>query len=523
MTASTLPQTDESNPVTSAWSIRPSEYLETLDLGQGEYIVWNRYVPVPTLLNQMSYNALYGVIDDLSDEELAYCRELFLKKRLAYEGDVDPTKGEFVAKISAYTTDIDSRNNGADGRPNKKYQSFNLTTDPCNVGCSYCMIPKFNDGARDLVQLGRKAPPKKSGLGKAEKLEVLKKLLDQHIQARIEAGDKQLLVGMGGGEMLAQWPLIKGMIEHATTTYPDLEFTWEMNSSLTLLTEEQSKFFAEHKVAISTSIDGYKENHDKHRTYHNGKGTFDDVMAGIELYNKYNTENAISAFQGTIADADEFDPNKMFEFTDSRFGAARMAPNVLRVSEEEGEKQADLMVDLYIAGQEQGFEFHDLIFDHFTSIIRAKERMPFTLFCHAMSNYNGASHVNVNLATMSAGVSCSFVPNSFVSLESVDFDLFHQSIWQSNVEHTRERTLAIEKHCMGCELAGACHGGCVLTGIDANNQINPGGCAYLRRVWRRFVAYLHDRADRIESRSAHAIVYKKPDTASDAPVTSVDP
>jgi radical SAM protein with 4Fe4S-binding SPASM domain len=482
------------------WNLRPSDYLETVDLGEGEYIVWNRFYPVPTLLNEAALDVLRGSVEGFSAEELEQCRTLFLNKKLAYEGDRDPSRDGFLQKIDEFTGNLRSR----DDSSRDYYRSLEISNDPCNVGCTYCMIPKFKAGADELVKLGRKPPPAKSKMTRPEKLEALKKVVDRYIQTRLASGVRDMPIGMSGGELLAQWPLIQGLIEYVAERYPEASMSWNMNSSLTILTEEQAEFLGKHGVKVNTSIDGYKENHDKHRVYHNGKGTFDDVLAGVERYNQHSAE-PLRGFQGTIAQADEFDANKMFEFARSRFETARMAPNLLGVSEEEGEKQADLMMDLHIAGQEVGFEFNDLIFQHLKTQIQAKGNKPFSLYCTAMSNTVARSHVGVNITTMQASRSCSFVPSAHVPLEELDFDIFSEALWQQNLSFAQERADTIKKHCMGCEIAGACHGACVLSGIDANNQLNKGGCAYLRRLWRRLSAHLLDRNERIPSKTAHPV------------------
>lgn len=483
------------------WNLRPSDYLETVDVGDGEYIVWNRYYPAPTLLNEAALDVLRGSVEGFSAEELEQCRTLFLDKKLAYEGDSDPSQEGFLDKIDEYTRKLRSQDDSA----RSYYRSLEISNDPCNVGCSYCMIPKFKAGADELVKLGRKPPPAKSKMTRPEKLDALKKVVDQYIQTRLASGVREMPIGMSGGELLAQWPLIKGLIEYVAERYPEASMSWNMNSSLTILTREQAEFLAKHGVKVNTSIDGYKENHDKYRVYHNGKGTFDDVLAGVELYNQHSTEHQIRGFQGTIAKADEFDANKMLEFARAQFDTARMAPNLLGVSEEEGEKQADLMMDLHIAGEEVGFEFNDLIFQHLKAQIQAKGNKSFSLYCTAMSNSVARSHVGVNITTMQASRSCSFVASAHVPLEELDFDIFSEALWQQNLEFAQERADTIKKHCMGCEIAGACHGACVLSGIDANNQLNKGGCAYLRRLWRRLTAHLLDRNEGMPSKTAHPV------------------
>ncbi len=55
----------------------------------------------------------------------------------------------------------------------------------------------------------------------------------------------------------------------------------------TLIDEEWCKFFKENNWLVGVSIDGTREMHDRYRRNANGQGSFDKVMHGIELLNRY--------------------------------------------------------------------------------------------------------------------------------------------------------------------------------------------------------------------------------------------
>jgi uncharacterized protein len=57
-----------------------------------------------------------------------------------------------------------------------------------------------------------------------------------------------------------------------------------IQTNATLLTEDFLSFFAEHNFTIGSSLDGPQQLHDSQRCYHNGFGTFDDVISVIESY-----------------------------------------------------------------------------------------------------------------------------------------------------------------------------------------------------------------------------------------------
>lgn len=67
---------------------------------------------------------------------------------------------------------------------------------------------------------------------------------------------------------------------------PDYHFINKIQMNGTLLNNDFLDLFREHHVRIGVSLDGPQPIHDTHRPYPDGKGSFDDVMAGIQLLNE---------------------------------------------------------------------------------------------------------------------------------------------------------------------------------------------------------------------------------------------
>lgn len=84
-----------------------------------------------------------------------------------------------------------------------------------------------------------------------------------------------------------------------------------LQTNATLITPEWVKFFAENDFFIGVSLDGPKEFHDQLRTYPNGKGSYDDVMKGINLLRQ------AKIFNGVICDISTVNykfPKEIFNF-----------------------------------------------------------------------------------------------------------------------------------------------------------------------------------------------------------------
>jgi len=63
-----------------------------------------------------------------------------------------------------------------------------------------------------------------------------------------------------------------------------------LQTNATLITEDMARFFGEYRFLIGISLDGPEEIHDINRKYRNGKGSYGQVIKGIELLKKYQVE-----------------------------------------------------------------------------------------------------------------------------------------------------------------------------------------------------------------------------------------
>ena len=99
--------------------------------------------------------------------------------------------------------------------------------------------------------------------------------------------DKDYTIHLFGGEALLQEHLIKYFLLHNNNQQGVLIFT-----NVTLLTEEFLTFtHSFDNVQFNFSLDGIQVAHDINRLYPNNKGTYNDVINGLKLYQKiYNQE-----------------------------------------------------------------------------------------------------------------------------------------------------------------------------------------------------------------------------------------
>lgn len=167
-----------------------------------------------------------------------------------------------------------------------KYHCKQLTlqvTQQCNLRCEYCA---YSGMYENRVHSNKKMT-----------FETAKKAIDFFIEHSRET--KQLSFGFYGGEPLLMFPLIKQCMEYIEDSIEGKEILYSITTNGTLLNDEIVDFFAEHNVFLSISLDGAKKDHDRHRKFVSGEGSFDLIMNNIERLKKgiLNMEKRLCFYQ----------------------------------------------------------------------------------------------------------------------------------------------------------------------------------------------------------------------------------
>src|SRR5262249_36179349 len=142
----------------------------------------------------------------------------------------------------------------------------------CNLRCSYCYYIDPDTGRG----------PHGMGLLPLVQVEAaLQAIADDALEHRLD----EVFIAWHGGE-----PLLNGADYFVRIfAYVDEQFQGKcrvrhkVQSNLTLMTPRLASVFSQYSVHLSTSIDGPRQWHDKHRIDARGLGTFDRVTAGLKL------------------------------------------------------------------------------------------------------------------------------------------------------------------------------------------------------------------------------------------------
>ena len=211
----------------------------------------------------------------------------------------------------------------------------------CNLDCEYCFYLKKEElfpGTKSFRMTD----------------EVLERFTRQYIAAQ-PAGTSEVNFAWQGGE-----PTLMGVIFFRRAIElqeqyrrPGLRITNSLQTNGVLLDDEWGTFLHDHNFLVGISLDGPEALHDRYRLDKQGRGTFQSVMAGLEVLRKNDVKfNTLTVIQNDNGDH----PEVIYDFlkqVGSRF--YQFIPIV--------EKENDGQVSYRSVGAEQYGHFLNGIFD----------------------------------------------------------------------------------------------------------------------------------------------------------------
>ena len=337
----------------------------------------------------------------------------------------------------------------------------------CNLDCRYCFA-KGDDDQEQKMDMD---------------FEQLKKMLDM-----IPAG-RQATVCFFGGEPVIAWDRILEGVEYAKARF--IKPSFSLTSNGTLLDERKIAWLAKNNFALIISLDGTKWLHDSSRPDKSGGGTYNKVIATLELISHYPALASATTLRATFDGADKHAHLvtrliHLNEITD-RFGLGNVSVEPADLSEgcggagvpvEAGEALYEEYLDAaewYVGELKAGRKpkFH-----HFAiRIQRIKNRKPSPSECGAGVGYvaaapDGSLHACHRLGCRIGKVGC-----------GIDRRL--QQPWRDNRYYARHS-------CPDCWLRNLCGCGCRINSINNCGdirQLDTLGC-WLKEVCVKCAAWI---------------------------------
>lgn len=149
----------------------------------------------------------------------------------------------------------------------------------CNLGCTYCYAEGGDFGAK-----ARNMP-----------LETATKSVDYLLDNADEGGRVNL--AFLGGE-----PLMNRQVLRAATLYAkeeaakrNVQVGYSITTNGSLVNEEDASFFDRHRFAVTVSLDGVGETHNRLRPFKSGRGSYEQILPRVKMLLSHSTQMQVSA------------------------------------------------------------------------------------------------------------------------------------------------------------------------------------------------------------------------------------
>ena len=326
----------------------------------------------------------------------------------------------------------------------------------CNLGCTYCYAEggSFGDKAKNMsIETARAA--------------IDRLLLDANSGENVN-------LSFLGGEPLANRSVIRDATLYAVDSAASkgVNIGFSITTNGTLLNTEDALFFEEHAFAVTISLDGVGEAHDRLRAYKSGGGSYDRIMRNVAPCLQLQRRMQISA-RVTVTPSNLDVKSTLDEFVRLGFHSVGFSPLLSSPSGTE-EMQSENLLTMLGRMIECGREFE-------AQVIKGA-RYPFTNMVNALKEIHRGTHRPYPCGAGAGyfGVSADgelaachrFVgdPDGEMGALSTGVDLKKQDRW------LRNRHVHFQQPCSGCWAKYLCGGGCHHEVLSRGRQ----SCEYIR-------------------------------------------
>jgi len=340
----------------------------------------------------------------------------------------------------------------------------------CNLDCKYCFFL-----SKEMLYPG-------------SRFRMADELLETYIKQLLESQQvPNVSIAWQGGEPtlmgLEFFKLSVAYAEKHKRPGQKIEYTIQTNG--TKLDDDWCAFFKEHNFLVGLSVDGPRERHDTYRVNKGGRGSFDQVMAGLEFLKKHQVDFNILC---TVHAANQDHPLEVYRFFRDELGVEfmqfipiieRATPELLPLANEGwserpgGERplytlEGSLVTERSITAEKYG-RFLIAIFDEW--VRRDVGQIFVQHFDSALANWVGAPGA-VCIFNETCGRALALEHNG----DLYSCDHFVEPAYKlGNIRETHmielisspeqikfglDKRDTLPKYCRECEVRFACHGGC---------------------------------------------------------------
>ncbi len=351
-------------------------------------------------------------------------------------------------------------------------RAFHLLAKPtgavCNLDCSYCFFL-----SKEMLYPG-------------SRFRMADELLEEYVRQLIEAhaGVPEVMVAWQGGEpTMMGVEFFRRSIELADQyLQPGQKAIYTIQTNGTLIDDEWAAFFKDNDFLVGISIDGTKEIHDTYRVNKGGRGSFDQVIAGLEHLKAAGVEwNALTTVHAANGDRGR----EVYRFLRDDLGASfvQFIPIIERVAEASAdgtvpwtswrdrplyEQKGEVVTGRSITGEQYG----RFLIDVFEEWVRHDIGEVYVqLFDVSLANWVGEPpSLCVHSKTCGSALalehtgdlySCDhFVEPAYKLGNIKEHPMLELVASQQQQKFGQDKYDALPQFCLECDVRFACHGGC---------------------------------------------------------------
>lgn len=346
----------------------------------------------------------------------------------------------------------------------RRYVMAKPTGSRCNLGCAYCYYLPTAEVVAPAVMTDS----------------VLEAYIRQYI-ALSPVGEEVSFCWHGGEPLLLSRSFYEKALALQRQYADGHPITNVIQTNGTLLTDEWCGFLAEHQFLVGVSLDGDEECHDRYRRTRGGKGSFAEVMRGVERLNRYGADyNILAVINGYTAAR----PLQVYRFLRS-VGAPylQFAPDTERDASgvlRETAVSAEAFGQFYCTIFDEWYA-HDIgrvfveLFDTTLALLMGYAP-PACIFGEKCGNA-AVLEANGNLYC------CDHFVSPSACLGNIKTDSLWDMLYSPEMQAFGERKADLPSRCTACEFLRLCHGEC------PKNRFGADGTNYLCEGYRMYFSH----------------------------------
>ncbi|PIR08927.1 hypothetical protein COV53_00420 [Candidatus Gottesmanbacteria bacterium CG11_big_fil_rev_8_21_14_0_20_37_11] len=341
-----------------------------------------------------------------------------------------------------------------------------LLTDICNLNCAYCKVE------RNIKQKIKRSTPRK-------KLAYVIKILAESKTRNPK------IIHITGGEPTIFPPEIKFIVDTVRKYDPEKKINLIIGTNATLMTGKIADYIAANKMKIIVSLDGPERINNILRVDHSGKGSYQRVIAGLNIIRKRKIEYGLSMVIGghNIKKLQSTINWIVDNFLPSSLGVNFMKPPT------PGQTDFCYLIPPKIYAKKIYNVFQKIRNRNVYLELVMRKIEPFVYQKFKYYDCGASAGTTINVDAKGNIGPC----KSFLIMEKDFSGTTKQTDYLEILNRWRKRSPVFKSECQNCPMIGICGNGCAYESFVYNknyDELDPQSCAYVKDFFHLMIADL---------------------------------